>query len=437
MTLDDLKAALGLADAGASLHALASRLYPLCRSITGDGVRETLAILKEWAPLEIHEVPSDSPALDWTVPKEWNCRAAWVKKPDGGYLLDFADHNLHVVGYSSPIHRKLPLSELRPRLHSLKDKPDLIPYRNTFFKEDWGFCLSWNQARDLPEGEYEVFIDSTLAPGSLTFGELVLPGKTAEEILFSAHVCHPSLANDNLSGIGIAIHLAAYLAKIPHRYTYRFVFAPVTVGAITYLSRRREEMKNVRHGLVLALLGDAGNMTYKRSREGNHAVDRAVSHVLHARGLAHRVIDFSPYGYDERQYGSPGFNLPVGCLMRTPHGEFPEYHTSGDNLSFIKPESLQQSLEVVLQTVSVLERNASYRNLSPYGEPQLGRRGVFRALADRTDGGGGEMALLWVLNQSDGDHSLLDIAEKSDLPFDSIRKAAELLQGLELIEEVR
>jgi aminopeptidase-like protein len=370
--------------------------------------------------------------LDWVVPREWNIRDAYVKDAAGRRVIDFRASNLHVVGYSAPVHARMSLAELRPRLHSLPGKPDWIPYRNSFYQENWGFCLTHRQLEALAEGEYEVCIDSTLADGSLTYGEATLPGAEAEEVLISCHVDHPSLANDNLSGICVAAHLASYLASVPHRFTYRVLFLPVTIGAITWLARNEGNLGRIRHGLVLSLLGDAGKITYKRSRRGDAAVDRAAAHVLRHSGKACEIQDFVPYGYDERQFCSPGFDLPVGCLMRTPHGRYPEYHTSGDDLDFIRPESLEDSLANCLAILDVLEKDARYLNVNPKGEPQLGRRGLYRAMADQKDGS--EMAMLWVLNQSDGSRSLLDIAERSGLAFASVHTAATALREHGLLQ---
>jgi aminopeptidase-like protein len=438
LTLADLIEQVGIADLGAEFDTLLRRLYPICRSITGQGVRDTLAILAESVPLSVHEVPSGTPAFDWIVPKEWNIRDAYVKNSRGERVIDFKKSNLHVVGYSVPISRKMSLAELKPKLHSLPEHPDWIPFRSSFYRDDWGFCLAHRQLQELPADEYEVVIDSTLADGSLTYGELFIPGTTSEEVLFSAHVCHPSLANDNLSGVSVATTLARYLlartrAGQPPRFSYRFLFAPVTVGSITWLSRNEETVKRVRHGLVLTLLGDPGQIHYKRSRRGNALVDRAAIHVLQAAAVPHVVEDFLPYGYDERQFCSPGLDLPVGCLMRTPFQRFPEYHTSGDNLSFVRSDKLIDSLSKLVAIVDVLEHDATYVNLSPKTEPQLGRRGIYRALADRGSDAGNEMAILWVLNQSDGGHSLLDIAERSKLKFEQIRAAAGLLEECGLL----
>jgi aminopeptidase-like protein len=321
------------------------------------------------------------------------------------------------------------LQELRPHLHSLPEQPDLIPYRTSYYSKTWGFCLSHAQLESLRDEEYEVCIDATLAPGHLSYAEAVLPGESQAEILISAHVCHPSLANDNLSGLAVATFLARHLRARPRRrHTLRFLFAPGTIGAITWLARNRETAGRIRHGLTLTCLGDAHPFTYKKTVFGGTEIDRAAAQVLAHSGLPHQLIDFFPYGYDERQYNSPGFRLPVGSLMRGRHGQFPEYHTSADNLGFVSPERLGESLRVLAGVIDVLEGNQTYVNLEPYGEPQLGSRGLYRAtggthIADL------QLALLWVLNLSDGRHSLLDIAETSRMPFASIRVAADLLES--------
>jgi len=420
--------------AGAAMHALIAELYPICRSITGDGLRETLRKLQRLVPLELHEVPSGTQVLDWTVPKEWNIRDAWVADAKGERVIDFRRHNLHVLNYSVPVRRHMSLDELRPHLHSLREHPDWIPYRTSYYAEAWGFCLAHRVLEGLPEGEYEVCIDSTLEPGSLTYGELFLPGSTEDEILFSCHSCHPSLANDNLSGTAVAAWLARHLAALPRRHGMRFLFIPGTIGSITWLARNEATVGRIRHGLVLSCQGDAGRSTYKRSRRGDALVDRAAAHVLR-HGGDHEVLDFIPYGYDERQYCSPGFDLPVGCLTRTPNGRFPEYHTSADDLAFVRPDALEDSLAKALAIVEVLEHNAAYLNLSPKGEPQLGRRGLYGSTGGTTPPGF-EMALLWVLNLSDGHHSLLDIAERAGMPFSVVRGAADALAAHALLRPV-
>ncbi len=420
--------------AGERMHALIASLYPICRSITGDGLRETLARIGERIPLAISEVPTGTPVLDWTVPREWNIRDAYVKSAAGERVIDFGRHTLHVLNYSVPIHARMSLDALRPHLHTLPDQPELIPYRTSYYRDAWGFCLAHNDLLKLQAGEYEVCIDSTLQPGSLTYGECVLQGETDDEVLISCHACHPSLADDNLSGIAVAIELAQRLMAQPRHFTYRFLFIPGTIGAITWLARNEARAPQVKHGLVLTCVGDAGAFTYKRSRRGDAAIDRVVAHVLAQSGHAHRIIDFFPYGYDERQYCSPGFDLPVGCFMRSQHGTFPEYHTSADNLDFVKPAALEQSLDMLCAVIDVIERDGIYINLSPRGEPQLGKRGLYEGLGAGADRRQYELALLWVLNQSDGRHSLLDIAERAAMPFSLVARATDALEKANLLK---
>ncbi|MEU7888153.1 DUF4910 domain-containing protein [Microbispora bryophytorum] len=423
-----------MSDVGSRMHALVERLYPLCRSITGDGVRRTLEIIAESIPLVVHEVPTGAQVLDWTVPKEWNIRDAYVKDPSGRKVIDFMESSLHVVGYSVPVSATLTLDELRPHLHTLPEQPDLIPYRTSYYAETWGFCLRNETLAALPPGPYEVLIDSTLADGHLTYAEHVVPGESADEVLVSCHICHPSLANDNLAGVAVAVELALRLTERRPRHTYRFVFAPGTIGAVTWLARNRDRVGRIRAGLVLACAGDRGSLTYKRSRRGNAEIDRVTEHVLRASGRPHTVVDFSPYGYDERQYCSPGFDLGVGSLTRTPYGGYPEYHTSADDPGFVSAEAMADTLETCWEVTRVLENDRHYLNLSPYGEPQLGRRGLYGSLGGRSDTKRDQMAMLWVLNLSDGDHSLLDVAERSGLTFGEVTWAARALEEAGLLK---
>jgi aminopeptidase-like protein len=417
------------------MHALAAELFPICRSITGDGVRRTLARIAAEIPLDVEEVPTGTQVLDWTVPKEWNVREAWIKDSRGKTVVDFSGSNLHLVGYSIPVAARLPLSDLTEHLFTAPEHPDWIPYRTSYYSEVWGFCLPHSLFESLGEEEYEVLVDSTLEDGHLTYGECYLEGEEEDEVLISCHVCHPSLANDNLSGIVLATQLAKALAARPRRYSYRLVFVPGTIGSITWLARNEQGVHKIRHGLVLTCVGDPGHPTYKRSRRGDAEIDRAVAHVLATSGEPHQIKEFFPYGYDERQYCSPGFDLPVGCLMRTPHGEFPEYHTSADNLELVRPEHLADSLAKILAVIDVLEGNRSYVNLSPKGEPQLGRRGLYQAMGGEPDRQEAQMAMLWVLNQSDGSKNLLDIATRSSLPFQAVERAAMLLLDHGLLAE--
>ena len=420
---------------GAELYALVEELYPICRSITGDGVRATLDIIGRFAPMTVTEVPSGTPVLDWNVPNEWNIREAYIADGSGARVIDFATNNLHVVGYSKPVAATMSLDELRPHLHTVPDRLDAIPYRTSYYQESWGFCLTQRQLDSLDAGEYEVRIDATLAPGSLTLGEAVVAGSSSDEVLVSAHVCHPSLCDDNLSGVAVATMLARELAAGPTpRHTFRFVFAPATIGAITWLATHPAEVARIRHGLTLTCLGDSHPFTYKRTVHGNAVIDRAAAVALAESGIEHELIDFFPYGYDERQYGSPGFRLPVGSLMRARHGTFPEYHTSDDDLEFVSAERLAESFAIVRRLLEVVDSDRTMMNLAPWGEPQLGRRGLYRAV-----GGTGlpdlEYAMLWVLNQSDGEHTLLDIAERSGLDHHVLVAAAQLLEEHGLVQD--
>jgi aminopeptidase-like protein len=422
--------------AGEELYKLVAELYPICRSITGDGVRRTLEIVgREIGGLEISEVPSGTPVLDWTVPREWNVRDAWVADAAGGRVIDFQESNLHLLGYSVPVRATMPLAELKRHLFTLPDHPDWVPWRTSYYAERWGFCASQRLVDGLPEGDYEVCVDTSLADGHLTYGEHLVEGRTTDEVLVSCHVCHPSLANDNLSGIAVATRLARLLGEARPRYSYRFLFAPGTIGSITWLARNEDRLDQVRHGLVLACVGDPGGFTYKRSRRGDAEIDRVVAHVLGRSGRPHRVVDFSPYGYDERQYCSPGFDLPVGCLSRTPYAAYPEYHTSADDLDLVGPAQLQESLEVCWEVVQLLEADRRYVNLSPKGEPQLGRRGLYGQIGGRSDAEERQMAMLWVLNQSDGRMSLLDVAERSGVPLALLAEVAAALEEAGLLAE--
>ena len=435
MNLSELKSVINLSEVGTEMYQLISKLYPICRSITGNGIRETLNIIKELVPVDINEVPAGTRVFDWTVPKEWNIKDAYVLNSKGKKIIDFKKSNLHVLGYSVPIQKKVSLAELKEHLFTLPDQPECIPYRTSYYKETWGFCLSHNQFLSLEDDEYEVFIDSSLEEGYLTYGEYYLKGETEDEVLISCHCCHPSLCNDNLSGMALATFLAKFLSRFSLSYSYRFLFIPGSIGSITWLALNESKTNHIKHGLVVACVGDCGKSTYKKSRQGDAEIDKVVIHVLKHSGKDYEIMDFSPYGYDERQYCSPGFNLPVGCLMRTPHGCFPEYHTSADNLDFIKSEFLTDSFSKYLSVLNVLEANKKYLNTNPKCEPQLGKRGLYGAIGGQKINPFNQFAMLWVLNLSDGDHTLLDIAERSGLEFDLIRNAAELLLKHNLLKE--
>lgn len=435
---DEWVQALAPPGVGARMHAFAAEIFPICRSITGPGVRETLDHIERLIPLQRTETPSGTEVLDWTVPNEWAIRDAYIKNAAGERVVDFRANNLHVLNYSTPIRASMRLDELKAHIFTLPDQPDLIPYRTSYYKEQWGFCMSHRAFEALADGEYEVVIDSTLAPGSLTYAEHVHKGKSEEEVLLQAHICHPSLANDNCSGIALLAHLAAAMAPLKTRYTYRFLFAPGTIGAITWLANNRETAGRVKHGLVLSCVGDPGGPTYKRTLSGDAPIDRAMAHVLKSAARAPNIIDYFPYGYDERQYNSPGFRMDVGLFQRSQFAAFPEYHTSDDNLDFIKPACLENSLRIVAAAIEALEvGDKRYRNTAPFGEPQLGKRGLYGAVGGDKDAYAQNMAMLWVLNLSDGKHSLLDIAERARVPFGMIAATAERLKEAGLLAPAR
>jgi aminopeptidase-like protein len=423
-------------DTGRDAFELMRRLFPLCRSLTGEGVRATFDVLSEQIPITRTQIPSGTRVFDWIVPDEWNLRHAYVAAADGTRVIDSRHSTLHVVSYSEPVRTRLTLSELRERLHTLPDQPDAIPYRTSYYERTWGFCLSHRRMLELAPGDYEVVIDSTLEPGNLTYAELPIEGAGEGEVLISTYVCHPSLANDNLSGIAVATMLAKRLLERRLHHTYRFLFAPGTIGPLAWLDRNSERLGRVEHGLALSCIGDAGNLTYKCSGRGDAEVDRAMETVLRDSGAAHRVLPWEPWGGDERQFCSPGFDLPVGSLMRTPHGEFAGYHTSADGLERIRPDSLAEAVDRCLELVEVLESNRRYANLSPHGEPQLGRRGLYRAAGGAVATPDDERALLWVLSQSSGRATLLDIARRSGLRYSVVRRAAERLERADLLAAI-
>ena len=425
---------------GDEMLELMRTLYPICRSLTGNGVRETLRIVGEVIPLSVTEVPTGTPIFDWTVPREWNVSDAWIADANGARVVDFQESNLHVVGYSTPVRARMTGSELEERLHSLPEHPDWIPARTAYWANTWGFCVNESQRRAIrPDETYDVCIDSRLEDGHLTYAESLLAGETNDEVLLSTYVCHPSLCNDNLSGIAVLAFLGRRLLELGNlRYTYRLLFSPGTVGPLTWLSLNLDRLDRVKHGLVLSCLGDPGPVRYKRSRRGAAEVDRAAEHVLRSSRADALIEDFVPWGGDERQFCSPGFDLPVGALTRTPHGLFPEYHTSADDFHLVRAESLADSLAATLEIVAVLERNDAYVNRAPYGEPQLGRRGLYHEIsagAPRAEESF-QRALLWALNLSDGSHSLLDIANRAKIAFHTVADAAEALFDAELLERV-
>lgn len=424
---------------GKEMHDLIKRLYPICRSITGNGVRETLKIIKKKIPIEIKEVPTGSKVFDWTIPKEWNIKNACIKNSRGEIIIDFKNSNLHVLNYSVPINKRISLSELKKHLFTLPDHPDWIPYLTTYYEKNWGFCITHNQYKQLKDDIYEVVIDSTIKDGYLTYGELFLEGYKEDEVLLTCYICHPSLCNDNLSGPALLTILTKQILKLKKEKdlenSYRFLFIPETIGAITWLYFNENKVSNIKYGLVATCLGDAGKSTYKKSRIGNTLIDKIAEKVLIDSGEPYEILEFDPIGSDERQFCSPGFNLPVGSLMRTPYARYPEYHTSADNLDFVNSDSLINSLKKYTQIISILENNKTCLNLNPKCEPQLGKRGLYSNIGGLKKWGIIKNALLWTLNLSDGTNSLLDIAIRSKINFDEILKATYHLLENGLLKE--
>ena len=418
--------------AEARVERFVADAYPLHRSITGDGVRRTLELVGASLALDVVEVPTGTEVLDWTVPQEWRCREAYVVDPDGRRRFDVADHNLHLVGYSAPFRGVVDREELRSHLHTLPDRPELIPHRTSYFTPTWGFCTTQREADALVPGDYEVVVDTELFDGSLTYAEAVFPGEEDQEVLLVTHTCHPSLANDNLSGIAALIEVGRVLAQRRSRFTHRLLFVPATIGSIAWLARNQPVVDRVHCGLVITGFGDRGGFTYKRSRRGDTVVDRAAEVVVGRRDGA-RLLDWYPFGYDERQFCSPGYDLAVGRLTRSLHGTFPEYHTSGDDPSFVDPAQVIAGAEVVLDLLAAIEANGSHRNLAPYGEPRLGPRGLFGATGGGLDRAAHEQAVMWVLSLSDGDHDLVSIAAASGLDVAVVADAASQLTAAGLL----
>ena len=415
------------------IYSFIKELFPLCRSITGEGTSKTLQKIQKKIPIEIKEIPSGTKVFDWEVPKEWNIRDAYIKSSDGKKIVDFQQSNLHVINYSSPVQKELSLNQLKPHLHSIPDYPEWIPYKTTYYKEDWGFCLSHNLLQSLRDDNYKVVIDSEIQDGYLNYGELYIPGKTKEEILISTHICHPSMCNDNLSGISVNTFLARNVLKKENYYSYRFLFIPATIGAIAWLALNEDKLKFIKYGVVTALLGDQGEFNYKKSKAENSSINRIFEFLLSDKKYYGNIREFEPYGYDERQFCSPGINLPVGRLTRTPNKEFPEYHTSADNLDFIKSEKLFESYKLLVESLQLIEDNKYFINQNPKCEPQLGKRGIYNSVAGNIKEI--ELAMLWVLNYSDGENDLLEISKKSKIKFEIIKKATDILLEHKLIKE--
>lgn len=419
------------------MYKLVKRLFPICRSITGNGVRKTLNIIQEKIPITQKEITSGTKVFDWTVPDEWNIKDAYVKDEKGNRIIDFKKSNLHIVGYSIPFRGKLSLKELKEHLYTLPEQPEVIPYITSYYKRRWGFCLTHNFYKKLKKGIYEVNIDSTLQPGSLTYGELIIKGKTDEEILISTYICHSSLANNELSGPVISTYLAKYLLnrKEKPRYTYRIIFIPETIGSISYLSLHKDHLKkNVIGGYVVTCIGDPGPFSYLQTRQENTLIDRVTIHALKNSEKEYKIYNFLERGSDERQYNSPGVDLPIGSLMRTKYGRYPEYHTSADNLDFITSKALFESLEMYKLCIDILEKNFKYVTTIPC-EPQLGKRGLYPTLSTKKSGKS-VRDMMNLLAYCDGKNELLYIAEKINRPIRSLFPIVEQLMNNKLIKIV-
>ena len=422
-------------DVGQALHDLAARLFPICRSITGNGVRRTLEILGQYVPLKTQEVPTGTKVFDWTIPREWNAREAYVEDPHGRRIIDFKTSNLHLVGYSIPVDRRVSLSELQEHLHSREDQPDVIPYVTSYYEPRWGFCLSHRERLRLRDGQYRVFIDSELKDGHLTYGECILPGSEDREVFLSTYVCHPSMANNELSGPVVLAFIAQWLRSQPRRYTYRIVFVPETIGAITYLSRHLVHLKEkVIVGFNLSCLGDERAYSYVASRYGDTLADRIA-----ANALRHRVPKFTRYsflerGSDERQYCSPGVDLPLVTLCRSKYGTYPEYHTSQDNLDLVSPAGLRGGYDMVRECLEVVECNRTYR-VTCYGEPQLGTRGLYPTLSTGRSGAS-VRTMRDVIAYADGTNDLVAISDIIGKPVREIVPIVEQLVKAGILQEL-
>jgi len=418
---------------GDKIYSFIEELFPICRSITGNGTRKTLELIKERIPIEIKEIPTGTKVFDWTVPKEWNIVDGYVKNSKGEKIIDFNVSNLHILQYSIPIHKKMSLDELKNHLYTLEEHPNWIPYKTSYYQENWGFCVSHNQFQELVDDEYEVCIDSTLKNGSLTYGELFFKGEIEDEILFSTYICHPSMCNDNLSGVSLLTFLAKTLINKKTKYSYRFLFIPETIGAISWLSKNENDVHKIKYGVVATCVGDSGQLTYKKTKQGNTLLDKIVEKILVDSRDPYEIVDFFPTGSDERQFSSPGFNIPVGSLVRTLYGKFPEYHTSADNMDFMNSKSLQDSFAKYHSIIYVLENNMIYKNQNPKCEPNLGKRKLYDLIGANKELSSNSNSIFWLLNQSDGNISLLEIATKSNIPFIDIKNMADILVSHDLL----
>ena len=464
---EDINFDYNIHDIGEDMMKLMHELFPICRSITGNGVRETLDIINEHISLKKVEIPSGKEVFDWTIPDEWNINDGYIIGPNGEKIIDFKKLNLHILNYSTPIEKIIELDDLKKHIFSDPNLPEVVPYVTSYYKKNWGFCMSQNQLDGLKEGKYKIKIDSILEPGNLTFGEFYIKGKNEEEIIISTYICHPSMCNDNLSGIVLCTLLAKFFKNISLNYSIRFLFIPETIGAIAWLSLNERNLSKIKHALNISDIGNKGKIIYKKSRRGNAQVDKIVRNILDDNHVSSKTIEFFPYGSDERQFCSPGINLPMGHLMRefydiTNDGiQKSGYHTSGDNFSIISQESLEEAYKICIQIIFELnkidvikkekedDRNINfpneeyYYNLKPKCEPQLGKYNIYEEIGEQEIGGRYDInkkemryAIFWVLNYSDGNYSLKEISQKSEIEMEIIKKVADILEQKKLIKKI-
>ncbi len=422
------------------MYQLCEKMFPICRSITGDGFRATLAVLRGVVPdIIVHEVPSGTKVFDWTVPKEWRIKDGWIKNSQGKKILDFKKTNLHIMGYSTPIDKKVGLSELKKHIYTQPDQPNVIPYVTSYYKERYGFCMSQSQLDSLPEDTYHMYINSELFKGSLTYGELIIPGDTEKEILLSTYLCHPSMANNELSGPAVSVYLAKWLMEMPkRRYTYRFVYIPETIGSITYLSQDNHldtMKKNTVAGWNISCVGDDRTYSYVATRYGNTITDRVTKNVLHFIYPTYKNYSFLSRGSDERQYNAPGIDLPVCGFSRSKYGEYPEYHTSRDDMGLISPSGLLGAYDVLQQCILTMEHNEKYQ-IQCLGEPQLGKRGLYPTTSQKGNYGGGVTSMVNFIAYADGNNDLIEISNRIDVPVKEIIRIVDELKEAKLIKAV-
>jgi len=423
-----------------TMYKLLSEMFSYNRSITGDGVRKTLKKISDEIPIKSTSIKSSTKVFDWVVPDEWNIESAKIYDPDGQLIVDFDENNLHLMSYSEPIDTVLSLSELKNHIITDKSRPDWIPYSTSYYKDDWAFCLPYNFVKKMINGEYKIIICSKKEPGELIYAESFIDNGASKEVLISTYICHPSMANDSLSGVVLAVQLYKELKKIDNlKYNYRFLFTPETIGTICFLYNNRKRIKSdLEFGLVATCLGDAGSFTYKNARNEKADINRVMKYIFSMSDVNGKVINFSPLGSDERQYCSPGFDLDVGVLTRTMYGQFQEYHTSADNLDFVSEKNLKESLNLYLKVFSIYESNSKFLRKNPFCEPQMVKYDLYRE-----KGGAGEDCLddmsqqrMWILNYADGKTDLLEISEKSGFDIFTLKLATKVLISNGLITQV-